>query len=59
MQGGLQTEEELKEFEIKKDGVLRKADELLKQNKRVCNQPEPVLDILGDTNQLERDFFEQ
>ena len=44
---------------MKKDRALKNAKDLIEQQRRIFNQQEPNLDILGDINDLERDFFDQ
>lgn len=52
------TEQEQREMQAKKQNVLRGARELLENQKKVTEKNENYIDILGDTNRLEKEFFE-
>ena len=53
------TEEEQKELRNMKQKVLVDARELLDNQKKVSERQENFIDILGDTNKLEKEFFEE
>ena len=52
------TEQELREIQVKKQNVLKGARELLENQKKVTDKNDNYIDILGDTNRLEKEFFE-
>jgi hypothetical protein len=45
-------------MQIKKQNVLKGARQLLENQKKVTEKNENFIDILGDTNRLEKEFFE-
>ena len=42
-----------------KSTVLKGAREILDLQKRIYGNQQPLIDILGDTNKLEKEFFQQ
>ena len=56
---GLSTQEDVKEYKAMKETVLKGARDILQYQKKLYNNPEPLIDILGDTNKLEKEFFGQ
>lgn len=51
------TEEEQRQMQTMKQNVLKGARELLENQKKVTEKNDNFIDILGDTNKLEREFF--
>jgi hypothetical protein len=52
------SEQEQREMHAKRQNVLRGARELLENQKKTTEKHDNYIDILGDTNRLEREFFE-
>ena len=48
------TEQEQKEIQMKKQNVLKGARELLDNQKKITQKNDNFIDIMGDTNRLEK-----
>jgi hypothetical protein len=49
---GLSKDEDIKEYEVMKEGVIKGARDILDYQKKLYAPQDPIIDILGDTRKL-------